>query len=331
MVKRIDSDQDPKVTSWLRLERIKLYPKITIVLLFGIVLILFAHSQLEGFWEDFSIDVGIALVIASVVALVVERYLKEQLFLEIANRVTDILASFRTEVIDASQLQRLPTELLTVVREAVLDNPVIEREITAHYKMEVIQLNGQQVLKTVINTKGVYENVTSEWQQVEVLEIGVSIDDEYRQLVPRQEVGFVAFEVMPIEGEIKPQFSSDKRGMANWVSQRDTQEIFRRSIRFSPHARAMVKSTEIGYFELDGWDSYIMQRPTINMEISISIPAGEFKVSGEPTDESLLDHLETSIDDAAGKYRWRINRGLLPGQGLEIYWEPVDDTDGTPE
>ena len=86
-------------------------------------------------------QLGLVLITAGIVAMFTAWYLKERLIQEIQGRVSDVLGEFRTEAIDAFQLQKLPHEILESVRTTLLNKPVIQRNLTTDYQMQVVQID----------------------------------------------------------------------------------------------------------------------------------------------------------------------------------------------
>ena len=88
------------------------------VILIGVVLFVVGINLSDGWPRSLLTQLGLALITAGVVAMSTGWYLKERLFEEIASRVSDMLAEFRAEAIDAFHLQKLPHELYQVCLKA---------------------------------------------------------------------------------------------------------------------------------------------------------------------------------------------------------------------
>ena len=129
-------------------ERLSLFALIAIVFLIGVVFILAAESvaKTNEFWGDFVRDLGIAVVISSVVAFAFERYLRERLYQQIEGRIASILDRFRLQAVDSFELQKLPQEILDVVRQEILAANVIDRNLQVHYEIEEFRIDDQTAL-----------------------------------------------------------------------------------------------------------------------------------------------------------------------------------------
>lgn len=307
----------------LHIDRRILFLVLVIVILSGVVLLLVGLNLEEGLRRNFLTQIGVALITATILAFATGWYLKERLFLEISGRVSEILGRLQEEAIDAVHLQRLPTELLDAVRNTVIEEVVIERDLFARYDMEIVQVNGDQALRAEISSSSIYENLTSAWQQAEISEGGCVADEHFKGSSDTEDAGFISIATEAVEGTIDPPLALDKAGMRFFISEQDAQPIFKRNARFSPRCRVKVTTTEIAYFHLEDWDSYTVSKPTVNMEIIISVSGGGFKLTVSP-DESLINYFDGSGYDVEGTAGGRLIGALLPGQGMYLEWAPED-------
>ena len=263
------------------------------VILIGVVLFVVGINLSDGWPRSLLTQLGLALITAGVVAMSTGWYLKERLFEEIASRVSDMLAEFRAEAIDAFHLQKLPHELLVMIRKRVIEITVIERDRKAHYEMKLVSFNGGQVLRAEITSSSIYENLTTSSQPVEIYEEGAVFDTTPTD----EETGFVGITATNLDGNVEPAFDLRKADLGPpWVTDQDGQPIFRRTLQFPPKCRVKVTTSEIGYFSTHDWDKYSVAKPTMNMELSLAVSGGKFKLDVRP-DEALLD----SFDRARGR------------------------------
>ena len=307
--------------SW-RTDRTVLFSILIGGILVGIILLLVGSKLNEGLWRIFLTQSGVALITASILGLATEWYLRERLFQEFEGRVAKTLDELRAEAIDAFHLQGLPSELLDVVRNTIIEAAVIERDRTAHYKMQVVPTDQGDALRAEISSSSIYENLTGLTQRVDIYEEGAVFDRPPTDEAP----GFVRVFTETVGRATFPDFDLDKaRGIGNFIARRDegSQPIFRRPVQFPPKCCVRVTTLEVGYFALDNWDHYTVSKPTINMEISASVSGGDFKLSVKP-DRHLIDafHLSPGTERTA---RGSISGGLLPGQGMSLEWEPSDE------
>lgn len=313
---------------WLYFERVNLLVVLILILLIGILFILLGLRVLGGLWGDALTQVGIALVTASILAGVVDRYLKERLILETEKRIFSILEEFRAESTDAFHLQKLPTELLDVVRRTIIESPVIERDLSVNYHMTPVQIGRASGLRAEITSVSIIENLTEQWQENDMLQGGVTVPKKFSRST-LQDAGFVSVEAVPLEGELEQPFRIDKGSIAGFVKIEEGQPVFRRPVRIGPKAKVRVTGTHVGYFELDDWDSFNVSVPTINMTMTISISGVSLGISGEPNDESLNRYWEGAVDEERGTAQWRISGALLPGQGITFEWQPLAEEEAS--
>ena len=175
----------------LHIDRRVLFLVIGLVILVGVVLLLMGLNLKEGLWRNFFTQIGVALITATILAVATGWYLKERLFLEIAGRVSNILEELRAEAVDAIHLQRLPPEILDAVRNTIIEEVVIERDLFAHYDMKVVQINGEPALRAEISSSSILENVTNDWQRGELYEGGCLLDDDFEGSSDTEDAGFI--------------------------------------------------------------------------------------------------------------------------------------------
>lgn len=303
------------------IDRIILFLILAIVIAMGVILLLVGLRLNEGLWRNFLTQIGVALITAGILAMVTGWYLRERLFGEIADRVSDMLGEFRAEAIDAFHLQKLPHEILELIRKTVINQAVIQRNLTAHYQMRVVEIGGEPALRAEISSSSIYENLTADWQDSEIYEVGSALDDAFRGLPETQDSGFVSVRAAEAEsGSINPPVAVDKVSMRLYVNDHEGAPIFRHAVRFSPNCRIKVTTLEINYFQLNDWENYPVTSPTITMEVSVSVVGDTFSLFVKP-DDSLKYDFQPSVDPD-GTVRGRITTALLPGQGMNLGWQP---------
>ena len=306
-------------------ERLSLFALIAFVFLIGVVFILAAAwvAKTNEFWGDFVRDLGIAVVISSVVAFAFERYLRERLYQQVEDRIASILDRFRMQAVDSFELQKLPLQILDVVRKEILAANVIDRNLQAYYQIEEIPINDQPVLRATVTTSYTLENLTGNWEKVQLHETGIYQYGPSEWIEIPSDVGFSEFSIEHESGEHEPPFQLSRPAIRSLILRRGQREVLTRLIELGPQAKVIVKTVEIGYFKRDDYDSFEAECLTIGMKVSLSILASGYVVSAEP-DDILINFLRTTEDESNGFYIWESDRALLPGQGIHIEWEPRD-------
>lgn len=308
------------------IERLIMLLVFSLALAISTIILLVGLKLEEGLWRDFISQLGFALITATILTGVTGWYLKDRLILNIAGRVSGILQEFRVEAVDAFQLQRLPPELSEAVRKMVIRPTVIERNSSVLYEFELVEINQEQVLKAKIKSSSTYENLTAVWQTAEIYEGGSSANDKFAGSPGAEKTGIMSISTENVEGSIEPPLDLDQARMRIPVSIQDGQTLFRRTVRFSPRCRVTVKTYEVTYFELADVDWYTLVKPTINMEIKVSLPEGKFDLVLTP-DNVLIDSFGDLAFDGHGTTQARISGGLLPGQGIHLQWLPLAGID----
>jgi len=295
---------------WSR-QRIIVFFALIVGILVGALLLL-AGQNLS--WRSFSTQLGGSLIIASMLALVTEWYLRERLFVEIEGKVTD-----------AFHLQELPSEILDMVRNTVIKEGVIHRQRTAHYDMKQVSLDQEPALRTEIRSTVIYENFTTHIHRASLYEEGADFDYPTTVEAP----GFVEIFTENLRGTVTPALTLDKAGMRSSITWREGegkgQPIFSRPVEFSPGCQIRVTTVEVGYFALDNWDHFTVTRPTIDMEISIAVSGDNFSLSIE-ADRALIPYDFKPKQGPDGRKGGIIRGALLPGQGMEVRWSPLEES-----
>lgn len=291
-------------------------------------------------WSEWLIGIGTAFVGASVVAAALERYLKDQVVEALHKRVSGILDDFAIRTKDASGIQRLPPELLQVIRDSLLEATVIERDVSLHLDIGVIQLEVNidpdedgnhleqvEALRAEVSAISIYENLRAERVDVDMQDGGFPLPDRFNGVTGTNDAGFVSAKLEVLEGSVDPEFDLDVNMIGAFLTQKDERPYFNRKVELGPRARVRVTLREIAYLEAEDWDNYTVDRPTINFSVSISVPGGKFRFKAYP-DDVLLPFWKGSVDNESGEHEWHVRGALLPGQGLTYEWEPESSGSG---
>ena len=279
---------------------------------------------------DVATDIGIAFITAAILGIVLESYLRERLFSQIQTRIQETLESFGIEMADAIQLQQLPPLMLDAVKRQIVEPNLILRDTVTHYKFAQVTIDDKLFLRAEIASSSIYENLTTQTNEVEISEGGTPLPSELKTSSNVGDSGFVNIKTETLDGAIDPPFDLNRQEVGLWVSTRQEQPIFKRTAAFAPRSRIKVTTDEIAYFEVEDWDEWSFGRPAINLEIHASFEGAKFNLGAEP-DEALLDCWEISVDEDKCVGWWKINGALLPGQGIFIWWSPSEGANKSPE
>ena len=264
------------------------------------------------------------MVVASLVALVVERYLREELYADISARISSSLSEHRREALRAMHFQKtLPHEISDVVRNTVVEQPVIQRNVWCHFEMSPSTYSRVQVLAAKLTTSYELENVTETEQRTTIEEWTGEGDADLRRIRRIKDTsGFVKCTIEPVVGSIEPLFRLNREELRAFLSRHRGYVVLRREVTMSAKARARVTIEEMHYYHLDDSESYTVDRPTINLIISVTSPPNVLRFSGEPG-HVIEQFFSSKVEPGLGQWAWLVNGALLPGQGISFEWEPV--------
>ncbi len=313
----------------LNTERVALYSLLAIVLLLGFVAVFGGLRLLceGGFsWGEFWVAVGSSLIIAGVLGLAVDRFLKERLFDEVNRRISESLHVFETQAFDLVAFGQLPAALQNAVRTEVMTAPVIEEDVAYDYQFEKAPGDTTDVLRATITTSVMYMNVTGNREDFDIRHPVRALYAEHANM------GFAdhgpdSVELEPRPGGTELPLHLDR--VNTWLNVSTQGNILWFTLRatLEPHAWVKVKFKDIRYVQTEDWDDFDAINPTINMVVTAGATDVRLKFTGEPDLPLRGSFREKSGDE----HEWRVVGAMLPGQGIQVSWEPVKEVDGTGE
>ena len=265
-------------------------------------------------WSKVLAEVGIASIIAGILAVAVERYLKERLFSAIDGHVADILESFKVSAFDVVTFRQLPAQFQARVRDRILGASVIQENSTYEYSFDVFKLGSTDAFRVATTITSTYRNLSGEHQEFEVREWLQSFDidsdepDDYgfcRVSSDSANASHFPPEVIPemMRNEIV------KRGDATW---------FEGSGTLDAHESITITIHSVSYVEEGDWFSIEALRPTLGMQC---VARGEDVTFTANPGEPVRDLWSVRNGEADGARRWEISGAVLPGQGFELFWK----------
>ena len=185
---------------------------------------------------DVATDIGIAFITAALLGIVLETYLKERLLSQIRTRIEETLQSFGVVMSDAIQLQQLPPLMLDAVKRQIVEPNLILRDTVTHYKFAQVTIDDKLFLRAEIASSSIYENLTTQTNEVEISEGGTPLPSELKTSSNVGDSGFVNIKTETLDGAIDPPFDLNRQEVGLWVSTRQEQPIFKRTAAFAPAA-----------------------------------------------------------------------------------------------
>jgi hypothetical protein len=259
----------------------------TVAALFGIgfVLIFFPVPYLD---EGFAHSFGDALIIAAILAITVDFYLKDRVLREVSSDVSKYLVGYR-----------LPGEVQDRIR-SLLQTRWIKRN--CRVRLRLIDVGDGKVLVEIRASRNV-ENITTE---------EASFQDKitYERHLPQTIV-----EMRCDSADTKAQYQLNGHGLANEkADEPGVMEALGRTIKIPPvHESAGTYYQFTILYEATYPENYsdifAFDLPTINVVVEAECAAG-FRITLPPADITTPN-------------RWEYNRLFLTGEHIRYRWERV--------
>lgn len=312
MTKPVD-DRQQKLLLWFQRDRYRLVAFAAFLLILGIVILCLAHvyADRQHLLTTIGSEFGIAMIIAGVLIVGTERYLKERLFSDIEAQFTAKLQSFATTALELRQYGRLPTPLRERLRTRVLSAPVIQRDVTYEYVFEPYGSPDDKVYKAAINSHSTYVNLSTDAQTFDVKEALPILSEENRpgsgfMKVTSQLQGKGAF-----PKELIPQ------AIENYISIKAGSRLFQRPAVLEPSAELQVSFSSVAYLDPSDTISLEAFLPTVNMVCTTS--GSDLLFRGQAGD--ALSDMWHVMETESGETRWELKGAILPGQGFDVWFE----------
>lgn len=252
-------------------------------------------------WKKVIEGIGIGLIVASLVGMSVERYTKQQMWIETNRMVKEI----RTNVFRASLGSQFPDSLWVQIWNHLMLRPVLRKEVALDYQLELLEGYAD------------FLNVQVCWS--------------YRLCnlnpITRQEYPFVAALDKPFHQELSPltKFTDIKVNGASVLSdccieETSTEVICRTIISLAANEEKQVLIRGITALRRDQVIPHSMVDPSEDLEISVLKPEGiDLALDPLHPREDRLTEIPTASED---RRCWRIAGGILPGHGVCLRWYP---------
>jgi len=307
-----------------KLERLNLYYLAIISFLLGIVILVIstyvpdARPKLQFILES----MGGSLIVASIVAGIVEEYLKRRLY----DQIKTMIKNFQRDAITAYLIgENIPKPISSNIQETIA-NCAFYRE---DYKVEYDISNESIYIKGINYTKC---KVTTEYKIINLRDriteypLKSELDQFSEELKNNTKFHLVSITGVEPEVNLNTQPQIDQ-----YTESRGTICRFKKKIDLFPkndNKIAQVKIISDGYIKLEEEDSIHIHclYPTINSTIKIiNNSSKKLDILGSPlhpADPEGKDFISYFKDL---EYSWTLKCGILPFQGIIVYTSPHTD------
>ena len=278
-------------------------------------------EELSAWWSKALSEVGIAFIIAGLLLAGSEWYLKESFFAQMESNISDLLQSFRVTAFDLQRFGRMPSPLRERLRDRILDASIVQHDVTYRYQLEEYTLDEETVYRASVEARTVYENISVETQRFTVKEslqvpsIAHAVEDYGFHRITSKIKGRGDFPEELVPQVIRNHVSSSQTGTM----------LFTREAVLDSGAELYVTFEGVTYFREDEWISLEAFLPTIDMVCVTSGPRLEFSAQ---TGDALSDIWSMTLNES-GENSWELRGAILPGQGIDIWFESQKDPEAT--
>lgn len=270
----------------------------------GILAIIFGPF-VSGMWGRFIENLGLSFIVASIVGISVELYVRGQMRIQMNRMLKDI----GTDVFQAALGHEFPESIWKQVTAHLLLNPVIRRDLTIDYHLENLQDGSEQLLKTQICISYTVSNLNTVQQCTYPLACSI---DRCTHVKYRDVTRFNSIKI-----------NEEEISLADCgIDKYDAEITCRHDIKLNPNEEKRISIHAESVYRNHETIPFSMTDPTENFIIKVSKPTN-IAVAVDtlhPREERL--HEEPTASPESNK-TWRISGGLLPGNGVSIRWFPL--------
>lgn len=269
----------------------------------GILMIIFGPI-LATPWSTIITNIGMGFLVAGIVGITVELYVREQMKRQMDRMLHDVGA----DVFKAALGHEFPESVWEQISTHLLLNPVIRKNVNVDYNLEDLPGESGEFVKvqtcfsyTVCNL-----NTVQEWNYPCV----ASLD---RCLEPRFHDN-INFSKVEIDGRVLEEKEFEK-------DYHDAELVCRSRIILQPGQSREIRIHGESVYRSDQVIPFSMTDATENLSVNISKPATiEVVVDPLHPREQRLKEIPTASPDT--RKGWALAGGLLPGHGVCIRWFP---------
>lgn len=271
---------------------------------FAISLLPFVLETFRPILREFAIAVFIAIILA----ITVERYASEKF----QHEVDKALIQTREAVFEAVYATMMPEVILNEVREFILKQPFIRKNIITTISMSWLPDGNRDYLEFTTSTEYDVVNITNHQQIYNIYAQNSRPNDPKLN----QHIKFMGL-------KIGKTFLNGSTDLEPLISSENTHISLRTKIELAPGSSEHIGIQDWRYIECDDYYTLNMGYPTDELTINVTHPKDIIvKVRVNHPDPSRLIILPGS-DEYNG---WKLPNGILPYQGLEIWWYPSERT-----
>jgi hypothetical protein len=281
------------VVSRFRRSDVKSFPA-TVIALFGVGLVLI-FLPIPYLDQGFAHSLGDALIIASILAISVDFYLKDRVLREVSSDVSKYLVGYR-----------LPGEVQDRIR-SLLQTRWIKRDCRIRLRLTAIP-DGRVRIEVRVSRN--VENITTEEE---------SFQDKiaYERHLPQ-----TIIELRCDSADTRAQYSIDGHDLANEKpDEPGVMEVVGRTVRIPPVHESVGRYYQFTILYEANYpenysDIFVFDLPTINVVVEAECAPG-FRVTLPPADITTPN-------------RWEYNRLFLTGEHIRYRWERIPQEAGNP-
>lgn len=238
-------------------------------------------------------SLGDALIIAAVLAITVDKYLKRRLVRELAHNVFHFLIGYD-----------LPPEARDRIREIVTKSTLIRRDSELNYRIEVVPGDPEKVRVQLTSTFSL-DNITSEelTYRFRTATACSARSGRFVRLWCHSRQSGAVYEYPP--PELKMDGPDDEGNY--WISGKEVKippRNFEKDLRFEIGCRYESVSEHRSDTE-----NYEFMYPTLRVRVKIEYPEDEFTVVPVPKPSAMF-----------GKFEWTYDRFFVSGEQVAIRW-----------
>lgn len=251
-------------------------------------------------------NVGGGFLVASVVGITVELYVRRQMRLQMDRMLREV----RTDVFEAVLGHEFPESIWEQVSSCLLLSPVMRKNVSLDYVLENLTESHGDFIQARVCWSYVVCNLdrSREWVYPVVAVIDRCLGSSEQTRITRVEV----------DGEPVSEENLDRKDNETEVSCKTSVTLPRAgSRRVTVHGESVYRTGQVVTFS--------MADPTENLVITISNPPSiAVRVDPLHTREERLEEQPAASPESHRS--WMITGGLLPGHGVSIKWFPSRGT-----
>lgn len=270
----------------------------------GIIVIVSSHWIPNDTASAVLLHIGIGLLVAGIVGLTVEWYVREQMRLQMDRMLKDI----GTDVFKAALGHEFPESIWHQISTHLLMNPIIRRDLSLDYSLEEMPESGKDFLMVKTCWSYTLTNLNTEEERLYKLAAALDccLDSSFR--------GYTRFTRVEIDGKAVNEDDLT-------VEYREAEVVCRTIVTLQPSGSKHVTLYGESVYRKEQIIPFSMTDATENLTVCVSKPPNIVVVVDalHPREQRLIKQPTSSPDSHVS---WILLGGLLPGHGVCIRWFP---------